>query len=169
MPNIAFSPNRAKHDIIDRFLNQGSPKEIEKEIIRKCQHLSEPKKNIFSKYYKSAKSAVGAHSIDDIANQLAKKKNVIETFLIEAILVSIIKELHGNKNFTKAGVDYKNDNLFFWFIVKDEDEIGYNSITEIISKYNKKFATSRVKINYTIVDEFSGLDIPPDYRELKII
>ena len=170
MSHIAFAPNVFKHELIDKFLKVGSPEEIEKELIKKCSHISieEKKKNIFTKYYRHSRAQKAHIHINEIANRLAKKKNIIETFLIEAILISIIKELYEFKNFNKAGVDYKNDNLFFWFEIKNEDNKSYDNIAKLISKYNSKYITSGVKISYIIVEEFLELDIPKDYRELEI-
>lgn len=170
MRNVATPTQRAKSDLIDKFLNYGSAYEMEKELLKKYNHLSENSKvkNIFTKFTRSSKNGNSLEQINLIAKKLIQKKTAIDSYLVEVILVTIVKELHSAQNFNKAGVDYKNDNLFFWFEIKSNDNESYKQIAQLISKYNQKYLNSGIKVSHVIVEDFLGLDIPPDYREIQI-
>jgi hypothetical protein len=99
--------------------------------------------------------------------EIIEEKKRIDMLFVKRSISELVDSLYSNASFNKLGLDYNNGSIFLWIEIKDKDQKNNDKIKSIISAANQKYHASGLKVNHIVVEEFLGLEIPPDYKEVK--
>lgn len=159
---MAILTNLAHNKWLSSFVNEVNTKKVER--IEGRLNFEIKYTSYFSKMPFFFKKSNGDSNIDN----LFKLKSNIDKILIKDSILTVFKEVKNNFNIKTIGVDYNNNNIFFWIELKSDSIHQENQLKKILEQKNKTLNKASISLRYIIVSESIGLELPPDYVNIKI-
>lgn len=113
----------------------------------------------------SFKQPISTNKSDFFANLKVLKLNIDEVF-VESLILEVIKDVKKKAKVNKVGIDYKPNNLYFWFEINDNDEESQKHIENIFAQKQKDIEDSGLLIENIVIEKFANLEIPINYKVL---